>query len=167
MTQMPSRATWRVNPEENEDLATPALAPVEHTDLPPRPAVLAPPRILVVDDDPDFLDTMAEALAAEGLDVHTARTPGEAVMQAVRVPPDVILLDIMLGNTDGIDVLEALRAEPETRAVPVLACTALGDRDTARLLPTLGFDGLLAKPLDPHQLARAIRAHIPGRAQEQ
>lgn len=150
--------------EPSADEGLPAL--MEYTDLPPRPARARPPRVLVVDDDADFLDTMAEALAGEGLDVVTARTPGEALMQAVRTPPDVILLDILLGTTDGIDVLEALRAEPETRAVPVLACTALGDRDAAKLLPTLGFDGLLAKPLDPRQLARAIRVHVPGRAHE-
>jgi DNA-binding response OmpR family regulator len=138
----------------------------EWTDVPPRAARSGPPHVLLVDDDVDFLSQMAEALQLEGINVETARTPGEALVQAVRNPPDVILLDILLDGADGIDVLEALRAEPETRAVPVLACTALGSRESAKLLPTLGFDGLLAKPLNPTDLARALRAHVT-RTEEQ
>jgi DNA-binding response OmpR family regulator len=138
---------------------------LEWTDVPPSTARRGPPHVLLVDDDVDFLTQMADALRLEGINVETARTPGEALVQAVRNPPDVILLDILLGGADGIDVLEALRAEPETRSVPVLACTALGSRDSAKLLPTLGFDGLLAKPLDPGELARALRAHM-GRVEE-
>lgn len=139
---------------------------MEYTDLPPRLPRSGPARVLLVDDDPDFLESMTAALEHEGLEVRTALTAGEALMQAVREPPDVILLDILLGSSDGLDVLEALRAEPETRSVPVLACTALGARDSAKLLPTLGFDGLLAKPLDPRELARALRAHVPPRTEE-
>ena len=139
---------------------------LEWTDAPPRLPRSGPPHVLLVDDDAEFLDTMSQALALEGIIVRTARTPGEALMLAVRDPPDVILLDILLGGADGLDVLEALRAEPETRGVPVLACTALGSRDSAKLLPTLGFDGLLAKPLNPTDLARSIRAYVPPRTDE-
>ena len=135
------------------------------TDLPPRPARSGPLRVLVIDDDPDFLATMDEALTLEGMVVRTARTAGEALVHAVAEQPDVILLDILLGSADGIDVLEALRAEPETRSVPVLACTALGQRDSGKLLPTLGFDGLIAKPADPRKLARTIRSQVPGRTE--
>jgi CheY-like chemotaxis protein len=92
--------------------------------------------------------------------VSVAQTPAEALARARADPPDVILLDILLGGADGIDVLESLRAEPRMRAVPVLACTAMGRRDSAKLLPTLGFDGLLTKPLDPTVLARTLRAHF-------
>jgi DNA-binding response OmpR family regulator len=138
---------------------------VELTDLPPRLPKSGPPHVLLVDDDPDFLEFTSYALVEEGMNVSCARTPGEALIQAVKDPPDVILLDILLGGADGLDVLEALRAEPETRGVPVLACTALGQRDSGKLLPTLGFDGLLAKPLDARTLARALRAHVRRRTE--
>jgi len=139
---------------------------IEYTDLPPRPAKSGPPRVLLVDDDPAFLELMSIALAAEGMVVSVAQTAGEALMRAVNDPPDVILLDIVLPGADGLDVLEALRAEPETRGVPVLACTALGRRDSGKLLPTLGFDGLLTKPLNPRELARSLRAHVRRPAEE-
>jgi DNA-binding response OmpR family regulator len=141
-------------------------SPSEYAELPPRPAKSGPPRVLLVDDDPDFLELMSAALAEEGMEVATALTAGAGVARAVSDPPDVILLDILLGESDGIDVLEALRSQPQTRGVPVLACTALGQRDSAKLLPTLGFDGLLSKPLNPRDLARALRAHVRRRAEE-
>jgi DNA-binding response OmpR family regulator len=140
---------------------TEGASTMKWTDAPPRTSRSGPVRVLLIDDDPDFLDTLREALTQEGLAVRTARTAGEALMHAVLERPDVILLDILLGNVDGIDVLEALRAEPETQGVPVLACTALGSRDSGRLLPRLGFDGLIAKPFEPRTLARMIRAHVP------
>ncbi len=139
--------------------------PEELTDLPPRPSRARGPRILVVDDDPDFLELAEAALTGEGFQVELARTPGEAVMSAVRSPPDVVLLDILLRTGDCIDVLDALRAEPETRYVPVLACTAMGERDSAAMLTNLGFDAVMAKPLDLLQLARELRATVPTRAQ--
>jgi CheY-like chemotaxis protein len=138
----------------------------EVPEQPPRPARTGPARVLLVDDDPDFLATTAEALAGEGLSVQVARTAGEAVQRAVADPPDVILLDILLGGADGIDVLEVLRAQPETRRVPIVACTALGRRDSAKLLPSVGFDGLLAKPLDARDLARALKAHARARTED-
>lgn len=138
----------------------------ELTDLPPRLPKSGPPHVLLVDDDPAFLELMSVALTAEGMAVSVAQTAGEALMRAVADPPDVILLDILLPGADGLDVLEALRAEPETRSVPVLACTALGRRDSGKLLPTLGFDGLLTKPLNPRDLARSLRDHVRRRSEE-
>jgi CheY-like chemotaxis protein len=136
------------------------------TDLPPRPRRGVAPRILLVDDDPDFLELATAALVGEGFHVATARTAGEAVMSAVREPPDVVLLDIILPGADGIDALDALRAEPETADIPVLACTSLGERDSAALLTRLGFDGLVGKPLDLLALARALREALPARTHE-
>ena len=131
-------------------------------EAPPRLPLAMTPRVLIIDDDRDFLEATGEALALEGLRVAVARTPEEALDEARSDPPDVILLDILLGGADGLDVLEALRADPRTRGVPVLACTALGDRESARLLPVLGFDGLLAKPIDARLLARTLREHVKG-----
>jgi CheY-like chemotaxis protein len=124
------------------------------------------PRVLIIDDDPDFLELASVALTGEGLDVSVAPTAGEGLVRAMRAPPDIILLDIMLPGQDGIDLLEALRAEPETRGIPVVACTALGQRDSGALLPTLGFDGLVSKPLDLRELARALVAHLKAKSDE-
>jgi CheY-like chemotaxis protein len=80
------------------------------------------------------------------------------VARAIRHPPDVILLDILLPDCDGLEILEALRQEPETAEVPVLACTALGERESGRLLEEIGFDGLLSKPIDWRELTQKLRS---------
>jgi two-component system OmpR family response regulator len=118
---------------------------------------------LIVDDDRGFLELAATVLSAEGFEVRVARTPGEAMVWAVREPPDVVLLDILLKNADGLDVLEALRDEPETRNTPVLACTALGERDSGALLTSCGFDGMISKPFDMARFARRLRDSLPPR----
>ena len=124
------------------------------------------PRVLLVDDDPDFLELASIALTEQGLEVSLARSAGEGLVMAVNRPPDIILLDIMLPGQDGIDVLDALRAEPETRGIPVVACTALGQRDSGALLTSAGFDGMVSKPLDLRELGKALLAHLRTKSDE-
>jgi CheY-like chemotaxis protein len=115
---------------------------------------------LVVDDEEDFLELTRIFLEGAGFKVECARAAGEAVARAVRSPPDVILLDILLPGCDGIEILETLRSEPETRTVPVLACTALGHRDSGPLLVQAGFDGLVSKPINWHELRRLLESAV-------
>jgi two-component system OmpR family response regulator len=116
----------------------------------------APIRVLIVDDEEDFLELTRLFLEGAGFEVECARAAGEAIARAILSPPDVILLDILLPGCDGLEILETLRSEPETRTVPVLACTALGQRDSGPLLVGAGFDGLVAKPVDWHELKRQL-----------
>src|SRR5262245_39278231 len=132
----------------------------EWTNLPPRTRVEGARRVLIVDDEEDFLEVAAALLARAGFEVECARAAGEAVARAVARPPDVIVLDILLPGCDGLEILETLRNEPETAEVPVLACTALGQRDSGPLLVQAGFDGLVSKPIDWHDLARLLTAVI-------
>ena len=133
-----------------------ATRPEMWTDVPPRRNLSTPPRVLIVDDEEDFLELASIFLKGAGFEVECARAAGEAVARAVRNPPDVILLDILLPGCDGLDILETLRSEPETADVPVLACTALGQRDSGPLLLHAGFDGLVTKPIDWHDLAQKL-----------
>ncbi len=107
-----------------------------------------PQRILIIDDEPDFLEVATAILENAGFTVECARAAGEGIARAIMSPPDVILLDILLPGCDGIEILETLRNEPETAQIPVLACTALGQRDSGPLLVRAGFDGLVSKPID-------------------
>jgi CheY-like chemotaxis protein len=133
----------------------------EATNLPLRRRLAVAPRVLLVDDEEEFLTLTAVFLREVGFEVECARAAGEAVARAVRHPPDVILLDILLPGVDGLEILETLRGEPETAGVPVLACTALGQRDSGPLLVHAGFDGLVSKPIDWPELARTLRAALP------
>jgi two-component system cell cycle response regulator DivK len=132
----------------------------EWTDLPPTPRLARPPRVLLVDDEEEFLELTKEILEDAGFVVECAHAAGEAVARAVANPPDVILLDILLPGCDGLEILETLRGEPETSDVPVLACTALGQRDSGTLLVKAGFDGMVSKPIDWHEMARLLTAVI-------
>lgn len=140
---------------------TTAPRPEEWTDLPPQKRLEGAPRVLLVDDEDTFLEVTSWYLRDKGFEVECARTPGEAIVRAVRNPPDVILLDILLPGSDGLDILEALRSAPETARVPVLACTALGQRDSGPLLVHAGFDGLVTKPIDPPELLEQITETLP------
>ncbi len=139
----------------------PATIPEVWTDLPPRRNLASPPRVLIVDDEEEFLELTSIFLRGVGFEVECARAAGEAIARAIRNPPDVILLDILLPGCDGMEILETLRTEPETAGVPVLACTALGQRDSGPLLVHAGFDGMVSKPVDWHELARMLEAAIP------
>jgi CheY-like chemotaxis protein len=119
--------------------------------------------VLLIDDDEDFLELMSLVLKQFGFEVESARAAGEAIARAVRKPPDVILLDILLPGCDGIEILESLRSEPETAGIPVLACTALGQRDSGELLVSAGFDGLVTKPIDLRELTERLDAAVPDR----
>ncbi|HZS36146.1 MAG TPA: response regulator [Polyangia bacterium] len=141
---------------------TEGIRPTEWTDLPPRRALGEPVRVLIVDDEEDFLEITSALLSSAGFQVECARAAGEAIARAVRRPPDVILLDILLPGCDGLDILETLRTEPETAGVPVLACTALGQRDSGPMLVEAGFDGMVAKPVDWPALARLLQETVPG-----
>jgi two-component system cell cycle response regulator DivK len=132
----------------------------EWSQTPPEPRLMRPPRVLLVDDEPEFLELTTQILRGAGFIVECAHAAGEAVARAVARPPDVILLDILLPGCDGLEILETLRGEPETADVPVLACTALAHRDSGPLLVKAGFDGMVAKPINWHDLERLLTAVI-------
>jgi CheY-like chemotaxis protein len=114
------------------------------------------PHVLVVDDEEDFLELTEMFLAADGLRVTTARSPSEALWHAARTPPDLALLDLLLPHGNGLQILRALRAEPETRDIPIFACTAAEIEDVQGVLRA-GFDGHFPKPVNWQGLRQVIR----------
>ncbi|HLB64267.1 MAG TPA: response regulator, partial [Anaerolineales bacterium] len=86
-----------------------------------------PPRILIVDDIPQNVDLVSSLMRAEGYEVTSAADGLEALAQVAAAPPDLIFLDIMMPTLDGYAVCRQLKARPETRLVPIVLITALGD----------------------------------------
>ena len=121
-------------------------------------------RILIIEDNPTNMELMAYLLTAFG---HTALMAfdGEAgVQMAQRDLPELILCDVHLPLLDGFGVVAALRAHGPTARIPVLAVTALammGDRE--RLLAA-GFNGYVAKPIEPEQFVAQLAPFLPGAA---
>jgi CheY-like chemotaxis protein len=101
--------------------------------------------VLVVDDDPAIVSTLREALEDEGYRVFTS-VNGAALSLAHQVQPQVILLDIMMPDMDGLEVSRRLRANPATAAIPIVAMSAAGNlRALADQMP---IDAQLSKPFN-------------------
>ena len=113
------------------------------------------PLVLVADDEPRITKLVSIALSEEGFRVITASGGDEALAKAEEYRPDVVLLDIVMPDLDGIEVMRQLRA---TRPVPVILLTAKGSTaDKAKGLD-LGADDYVAKPFHPDELAARVRA---------
>ena len=113
------------------------------------------PLVLVADDEPRITKLVALILHDEGFRVVTASGGEEALKKAEEVRPDIVLLDIVMPDLDGIEVMRQLR---EWRPVPVILLTAKGSTaDKAKGLD-LGADDYIAKPFHPDELAARVRA---------
>lgn len=119
---------------------------------PPAPAPAPPPSILVVDDTPDTLSLIAE-LFRDRCKVRVATT-GEHALQlcAADVPPDLVLLDVMMPGLDGFEVARRMREHPNTEHVPIIFVTALTGDDDRRAGLELGAVDFVSKPIEPDLL---------------
>lgn len=113
--------------------------------------------VLMIEDEPSYLDAVEVALEREGLALHTAED-GRAGLEAFRgVQPDLVLLDLMLPGLAGIDVLRRIRSESEVPVIVVSAKDAESDIVTAL---ELGADDYLTKPYSLRELVARIRAAL-------
>lgn len=121
-------------------------------------------RFLVIEDDPNNLELMSYLLRAFGHRVLTA-VDGAAGLALVRLEaPDLIVCDVQLPKVDGRTVASQLKADPGLRCIPLVAVTALamvGDREKVL---AAGFDGYIAKPLDPETFVPQVESFLRGTA---
>jgi two-component system OmpR family response regulator len=121
--------------------------------------VTAAPRILVVDDTPALLDVIRKALEEEGYQVRTCLESRYAVEIAQEWRPDVIMLDVVMPEVSGWEVLAELRADLSFSRTPVIVCTAYVAEAMGRLAELKGPDqhlGLLPKPFDLEELLEVV-----------
>jgi CheY-like chemotaxis protein len=119
-------------------------------------------RILYVDDEADIREIAEMALQLDpDLEVRTCASGPDGLREAANWTPDLILLDVMMPGMDGPTVLQALRANPLTRAIPVVFITARIQAHEVASLEALGARGVLAKPFDPMTLAEQARRFLP------
>ena len=112
--------------------------------------------ILIVDDYPDAVDIWALYLRSMGYRVSTASDGAEAIAQAERLLPDLIVLDLELPHVSGFDVAKHLRANPDTHDIPLIAATGYSHRGQLDQARDAGFDHILVKPADPDVLVAEI-----------
>ena len=116
--------------------------------------------ILIVDDNAANLKLARLLLTAEGHDARTAIDAEQALKLLETFKPGLILMDIQLPGMDGLTLTQKLKADPETRAIVIVALTAYamkGDEERAR---AAGCDGYIAKPIDVNTLPMQVRQYL-------
>jgi two-component system phosphate regulon response regulator PhoB len=115
-------------------------------------------RILVVEDEADIAALVAYQLAHAGYQVRTASTGREALRAVESDPPDLVVLDLMLPEVSGIDVLRTLRTRKETEGTPVIVLTSRKDEEDRLRGFELGADDYIAKPFSPKEVVLRAKA---------
>ena len=115
-------------------------------------------RILLIDDDLRLTAMVSEYLRNAGFDVQTAPSLSGGRELLAREPFDALVLDLMLPDGDGLDLCRELRAEPRTRALPLLMLTARGEPMDRVVGLELGADDYLPKPFEPRELLARVKA---------
>lgn len=114
-------------------------------------------RVLVIEDEPNIIEAISFILSRDGWTVHT-HSNGETAAERVRaVPPDVVILDVMLPGRSGFDILRELRADPATRNLPVMMLTARGQTKDRELAMQLGATRYLTKPFSNAEILAQVR----------
>ncbi len=118
------------------------------------------PRVLVVDDEPDLLELVRHHLARERYDVVTAVDGRQALLEARRQVPDLVVLDLMLPGIDGLEVCRRLRTDPRTAHVPIVMLTAKGEETDAVIGLAQGADDYIRKPFGVKELLARVAARL-------
>jgi|SRR5882724_4465858 len=117
------------------------------------------PRVLVVDDESDFIQLLKYNLENQGFDILTATDGVQALNAARRELPDVVLMDLMLPDLDGFSVCEILHSQPSTAKIPIIVVSALdGEYVRSRGIQT-GVACCFKKPVDMKVLGESIRSN--------
>jgi len=118
------------------------------------------PRILVVDDDAIMVSLLHTLLELDGFEVVGAQPSEPIVARARETQPDLILLDVFLRGTDGLELLSQVKAEPLLAGTPVVMCSGM---DMSEQCTNRGAEAFLIKPYSPDHLLDTIRACLGRR----
>jgi DNA-binding response OmpR family regulator/two-component sensor histidine kinase len=139
-------------------LSIPADEPKKAASLPAEGQATGLASILVIDDDPSARDISTRILEKQGFSVTSAASGAEGLEAIVKNRPDVVVLDVMMPGMDGWQVLEQLKADPETADIPVVMQSMLSEREMGL---SLGADDYITKPVDKAQLNASVRSMLP------
>ena len=120
--------------------------------------------VLVVDDDPDVCDLVTYKLEQSGFAVRRAADGDAALREIAAEIPDLVLLDIMMPGMTGLEVLQRLRAEEPTVALPVILLSAKAQENDVEKGIQLGADDYVVKPFSPRELARRVTSVVSRRS---
>jgi signal transduction histidine kinase/DNA-binding response OmpR family regulator len=126
--------------------------------------IAGPMRIMVVDDDLDTLEFFRDCLSTEGYEIITHAGGKEAASVARREKPGLILLDLVMPDVDGLEVLQQLKADEETRNIPVLILTGKGKVEDRERSILLGAEQFISKPAELRDIVDQVKRYFdnPG-----
>ena len=117
--------------------------------------------ILIVEDNEKNMKLVRDVLQAKGYETLEAGTGEDGVRLAAERVPDLVLMDIQLPGMNGIDALKALRAEPATAGIPVIALTASVMQQDRQEIMSAGFDGFIEKPINLREFLATVQKTLP------
>lgn len=124
-------------------------------------------KILVIEDEVEIRSNLLELLGLEGHDVVGADNGVTGLLGAIEHAPDLIMCDVMMPELDGYDVLQALRQDPKTLAIPFIFLTALANKGDIRRGMVLGADDYLTKPFTRSDVLTAVETRLQKQAVSQ
>ncbi len=120
-------------------------------------------RILVVDDEPNIVQTLQDRLEMNEYDVIIAHNGKEGLETALQEKPDVILLDVIMPIMDGHEMLEALRKHPQGKNIAVIMLTARSQTQDISRANSCGIEDYIVKPFDLSELLEKIETVVENR----
>jgi two-component system alkaline phosphatase synthesis response regulator PhoP len=115
-------------------------------------------RVLVVEDDRDIAELVGRYLERAGYTVELLSSGRQALTAIAERPPDLLILDLMLPQVDGLEICRAIRANERTATTPVIMLTARGEEAERIVGLEMGADDYIAKPFSPNELVARVRA---------
>ena len=123
-------------------------------------------KILVVDDDPDFVSYTATILESHGYGVVSAGNSEQGMLALSREKPDLVVLDVIMSSVlDGLSMSQRMADDPALQNVPIIMVTSIANTDYLALFPTdesIHIDAFLTKPIAPAELLRQVVRFLPG-----
>jgi len=117
-------------------------------------------RVLVVEDDPDIAQLVAHYLEKAGFSAELLASGRDALAAIAARPPDVIVLDLMLPQVDGLEICRVVRGNAATAAIPIIMLTARAEESDRIVGLEIGADDYLGKPFSPNELVARVRALV-------
>jgi len=117
-------------------------------------------KILIVDDDPDFVEFTQLVLESHGYQVASAANGDEGLVKVREEKPDLVILDVVMASVlDGLSMSQSMYNDPAQRDIPILMVTSIANTDYAVLFPTdeyIHIDGFMSKPISPDKLLSTV-----------
>jgi len=122
-------------------------------------------KVLIVDDDPDFVEITSMILKKEGYEIESAASGDEALRKMRASPPDLLLLDVMMSTVlDGVNVSFAMSEDPNLTSIPIVMISSIPDSPNADQFPTdeyVPISAWITKPVQPNNLVQTVKRLVP------